>query len=49
MRSLIVRVIEETYAEPKKGERVTGSMITGDGKRGRRFPVDENPWDLVFF
>jgi hypothetical protein len=48
MSSLIVRAIEETYAEPKKGERVTGPMITGKGKRGPRFPVDENPWDLIF-
>jgi len=48
IRSLIVRAIEETYAEPKKGERVTGPMIQGKGKRGPRYPVDENPHDLIF-
>jgi metal-responsive CopG/Arc/MetJ family transcriptional regulator len=48
IRSLIVRAIEETYAEPKKGERVTGPMISATGKRGPRYPVDENPYDLIF-
>jgi hypothetical protein len=47
IRSLIVRAIEETYAEPKKGQRVTGPFITGTGKRGPRYPVDENPHDLI--
>jgi hypothetical protein len=49
IRSLIVRAIEETYAEPKKGERVTGPLIRTKGKLGPRFPVDENPHDLVIF
>jgi hypothetical protein len=48
IRSLIVRAIEETYAEPKKGKRVTGPMITGKGQRGPLYPVDENPHDLIF-
>jgi len=48
IRSLIVRAIEETYAEPKKGERVTGPMIRTKGRLGPRFPVDENPYDLIF-
>jgi hypothetical protein len=48
IRSLIVRAIEETYTEPKKGERVTGPMIPGTGKRGPMYPVDENPYDLIF-
>jgi metal-responsive CopG/Arc/MetJ family transcriptional regulator len=48
IRSLIVRALEETYAEPKKGGRVTGPMIRGKGKRGPLYPVDENPHDLVF-
>jgi hypothetical protein len=48
IRSLIVRAIEETYTEPKKGERVTGPFIRGKGKRGPRYPVDENPHDLIF-
>jgi hypothetical protein len=48
MRSLIIDAIEQTYKQPKKGARVTGPMITGKGKRGPRFPVDENPHDLIF-
>ena len=48
IRSLIVRAVEQTYAEPKKGTPVTGPMITGTGKRGPLYPVDENPHDLVF-
>jgi metal-responsive CopG/Arc/MetJ family transcriptional regulator len=47
IRSLIVRALEEIYAEPKKGERVTGPMIRG-GKRGPLYPVEENPHDLIF-
>jgi metal-responsive CopG/Arc/MetJ family transcriptional regulator len=49
IRSLIVRAIEETYTEPRKGERVTGPLIRTKGKLGPRFPVDENPHDLVIF
>jgi hypothetical protein len=45
--SLIVRAVEQTYAEPKNGTPVTGPMITGAGKLGPRFPVDENPHDLI--
>jgi len=49
--SLIVRAVEQTYvqtyAEQKKGTLVTGPMITGNGKLGPRFPVDENPHDLI--
>jgi hypothetical protein len=48
IRSLIVRALEETYAEPKKGERVSGPLIVTKGKLGPRFPVDENPYDLIF-
>jgi hypothetical protein len=48
IRSLIVRAIEETYAKPKKGERVTRPLIRTKGKLGPRFPVDENPYDLIF-
>jgi metal-responsive CopG/Arc/MetJ family transcriptional regulator len=49
IRSLIVRAVEQTYAEPKKGRSVTGPLITGTGRRGPRFPVDENPHDLVIY
>ncbi len=49
MRSLIVGVLEEAYAEPKgrKGRMVTGPMVRIKGKLGPRFPTDENPWDLI--
>jgi hypothetical protein len=49
MRSLILRAVGDTYTEPKKDERVTGPLIRTNGKLGPRFPVDENPWDLVFY
>jgi hypothetical protein len=45
--SLIVRALEETYADPKKRKKVTGPLVCGTGKLGPRFPVDENPHDLV--
>jgi len=48
IRSLIVQAIEQTYAGPAKGAPVTGPLITTKGKRGPRFPIDENPHDLVF-
>jgi hypothetical protein len=48
IRALIVRAIEQVYNEGKKGEYVTGPLITGPGKLGRAFPEDENPHDLVF-
>ena len=49
IRSLIVRALEETYAAPKKGKKVTGALVSGKGKRGPLYPVDENPHDLVIF
>lgn len=48
IRSLIVKALEATYAPPRKGKYVTGPLITGKGKRGPLFPVDENPYDLIF-
>ena len=48
MRALIVRAIEQTYTEPKKGRYVTGPLVKGKHKLGPRFPTDENPHDLVF-
>ena len=47
IRSLIVRAIEQAYTEPKKKKRVTGPLIRFSGKVGPRFPVDENPHDLI--
>ncbi len=48
IRSVIVRAVEETYAEPAKGIPFPGPMIPGTGKRGPLYPVDENPHDLIF-
>lgn len=47
IRSLIVRALEQTYSEPRKGKMVTGPMVKLRGKKGPRFPVDENPHDLI--
>ena len=43
----MVRAIRQAYSEPKKGEYVTGPLITGPGKLGPAFPEDENPHDLA--
>ncbi len=49
--SLIVRAVEQTYAQTDAGTEVKvpfpGPMITGTGKRGPLYPVDENPHDLI--
>lgn len=47
VRSLIVHALTEAYAEPGKKEPVTGPLVRLAGKRGPRFPVDENPHDLI--
>lgn len=47
IRSLIVRALEQEYSNRGKGKEVTGPMIKGKGKRGPRFPIDENPYDLI--
>jgi hypothetical protein len=47
MRMLIVQALEQTYAEPRKGKYVTGPLVRKTGKLGPRFPVDENPYDLI--
>ncbi len=48
IRSLIVRAVEQAYTGAAKGAPVTGPLIRTKGKRGPRFPRDENPHDLVF-
>ena len=48
IRSLIVRALEETYADAGKKKKVTGPLIRGKGKLGPLYPKDENPHDLVF-
>ena len=47
IRALVIGSFEQAYAGPKKGERVTGPIVTKKGKRGPRFPVDETPHDLI--
>jgi hypothetical protein len=52
--SLIVQAVEDAYADtgkrpPKTGRRVTLPLIRVKGKLGPRFPVDENPHDLVIY
>jgi len=48
IRSLIIKALEQIYTEPKKGDYVTGPLVTGPGKLGPAFPEDENAHDLVF-
>jgi hypothetical protein len=48
IRSLIIRAIQQVYSEGKKGDCVTGPLVTGPGKLGPAFPQDENPHGLVF-
>ncbi len=49
IRSLILAALEQAYPQPGKGKRVMGPMVKlrGRGKLGPRFPVDENPHDLI--
>jgi hypothetical protein len=47
IRSLVVQALEQTYSAPRKGRHVTGPVVRKKGKLGPRFPVDENPHDLV--
>ena len=48
IRSLIIRAIEQAYNSSTKREYVTGPLVRGSGKLGRRFPENENLHDLVF-
>jgi hypothetical protein len=48
IRSLIVAALEQAYTPSKKKRFLTGPLISGSGKRGPRYPVDENPHDLIF-
>jgi len=47
IRRLIVRALEQVYQDPGKGEPVTGPLVHLAGKRGPRFPLDENPHELI--
>jgi hypothetical protein len=48
VRALIVRALEQTYSETRRGAYVTSPPVNGKGKLGPSFPIDENPHDLVF-
>jgi hypothetical protein len=48
IRALVIRAIEQVYREGKRGDYVTGPLISGPGKLGPHFPEDENPHELVF-
>ena len=48
IRSLVVRALEDAYTAPRKGEYVTAPLVTLGSDPGPDFPVDENPYDLVF-
>jgi hypothetical protein len=48
IRSLIVRALEQAYVDRSKKSPVNGPLIPATGKRGPRYPQDENPHDLVF-
>lgn len=48
IRALIINALERTYSESGTGAEITGPLISGKGKLGPQFPVDENPHELVF-
>jgi hypothetical protein len=48
IRSLVVQAIEQTYGEAHQAAYVTGPLVTGKGRLGPSFPVDENPHDVIF-
>jgi hypothetical protein len=47
VRALIVEALDDAYSEKHRGTYITGPLVTGKGKLGPLFPVDENPHDLV--
>ena len=47
IRQLIVRALEQVYTDSGRGKLVTGPLVRLGGKPGPRFPVDENPHDLI--
>jgi len=48
VRSLIIRALEQVYADSRKGQRLLGPPVAGSGKLGPAFPENENPHDVVF-
>ena len=47
IRALIVRALEQVYRDNEDRHPVTGPLVRLNGKKGPRFPVDENPHDLI--
>lgn len=47
IRALVVRALEQVYRGKEEGQPVTGPLVRLSGKKGPRFPVDENPHDLL--
>jgi hypothetical protein len=50
IESLILEAVEQSSPSARKlgkGRWVTGPMVKLGGKLGPRFPVDENPHDLI--
>ncbi len=47
VRSLILTAIELAYPGAAAGRPVTGPLVRRAGKRGRLYPADENPHELV--
>jgi hypothetical protein len=47
IRGLIVRALEEACASPENKRPVTGPLVSGSGKLGPLFPIDENPNELI--
>ena len=48
IEALIIEAVERAYSEVKKGNYVTGALVKVKGELGPEFPVDKNPYDLVF-
>ncbi len=44
----ILEPLHDMTSGTKAGVIVTEPMITGEGKLGPEFPVDENPYGLIF-
>jgi hypothetical protein len=40
--------LDQGDAVPREKKYLTGPLIRCSGKLGPRFPVDENPYDLIF-
>ncbi len=48
MRSLIVQALDQTYGPKKKGKYSYRSYGEGQRETRPQFPVDENPYDVIF-